>query len=72
MTYKDQTFCEYYKECNDGDNCSRALTPEEHAKAIKWWGNEDAPIMVFVEKPDCFKIKENKYETKKYCKKSRN
>lgn len=54
MTYKDQTFCEYYKECNDGDNCSRALTPEEHAKAIKWWGNEDAPIMVFVEKTRLF------------------
>lgn len=48
--YKDRTFCTYYKECEDGDKCGRALTPDhiDAAEAYK------IPVSTFAEKPDCF------------------
>ena len=41
-------------ECAKEDNCGCALTPEVQLNAEKWWGNKDAPICVYSEKPSCF------------------
>ena len=54
MCYKDSTFCEYYKRCWDGGNCGRALTPQVIKNAEEWWGDDNPPVSVFTEKPDCF------------------
>lgn len=51
--YKDMTFCKFYKECKE-KKCHRALTKEVIEAAHKWWGNEHAPICMFIDKPDCF------------------
>ncbi|MCK5236492.1 MAG: hypothetical protein KAR06_05840 [Deltaproteobacteria bacterium] len=53
MCYRDMTFCEFYKECSDGEGCYRALTEEVIKKAEAWM--KDAPICTFVDKPKCFK-----------------
>jgi hypothetical protein len=55
ICYKDSTFCSFWKDCQDGKNCSRALTNELIKKANKWWGSDNAPICIFIEKPNCFK-----------------
>jgi len=53
LCYKDMTFCDFYKDCKDGDNCNRSFTPKvkEDAKA------NDLPACCFIDKPDCFKQK---------------
>lgn len=53
ICYRDTTWCEYYKECSQGEKCSRALTQKVKEDAEKWMKN--APICVFAEKPECFK-----------------
>jgi len=55
--YKDITFCPFYKDCLTGMDCFRALTPMIKIAASEWWGSDDAPISVFVDKPACFKQK---------------
>lgn len=55
MCYRDRTFCPFYAECGDGDGCRAALTQQVKDDAKKWWGNEDAPIAVYTDKPQCFK-----------------
>ena len=62
MCYKDRIFCPFYNECVNGSKCDRALTLEVHEKAIKWWGNEHAPISVYTDKPECFEIKNKEDE----------
>jgi len=51
--YRDMTFCDYYKECKEGEICPRALTKKVIKEANKWMKNP--PICQFAEKPDCFK-----------------
>jgi len=53
MCYKDMTFCSYYKECQNGENCFRALTDEVKEGARY----TDLYISQFSEKPECFKKK---------------
>jgi len=48
ISYKDMTFCSYYKECS-GKDCVRALTPKVKADAKKF----GLPISQFLGKPDC-------------------
>jgi hypothetical protein len=57
MTYKDMTFCEFYKDCEDGKTCDRALTEKVIKNAKKWWRgfNGEPPIAKFIEKPNCHK-----------------
>jgi hypothetical protein len=55
-SYKDMTFCRHYKDCEDGNQCYRALTMEVVEAAEKWWGNENAPISSWVGKPECFTV----------------
>lgn len=58
ICYKDKTFCPFYKECLKGQECDRALTEGVKESAKAWWGTEDAPISMFMDKPDCFEEKE--------------
>ena len=53
MCFKDITFCSFYKLCTDGSKCHRALTHDVKVAAVKWWGNDDAPISLFVDPPEC-------------------
>ena len=58
LCYKDKTFCpsEFYKTCGAHDSahpCPRALTPAVQAAADAWWGGSDAPVALFLERPDC-------------------
>ena len=50
LCYRDRTFCDFYKDCKDGQECIRAATPELYKKA-KDFG---APVCRFVDKPSCF------------------
>ena len=54
ISYKDKTFCTFYDECEKGESCDRALTPEVVKDATKWWGSVDFPIFRFKDKPKCF------------------
>ena len=53
ICYRDMTFCSYYKDCVDAEDCSRPLTPEVLEQAEKWMKNP--PIAMFSEKPECHK-----------------
>ena len=55
MCYKDRTFCKH-DSCSKFSICDRALTSQVQKDAEKWWGksNGEAPICVWVEKPECF------------------
>lgn len=54
ICYKDKTWCRHYDGCKHRDECHRPLTDEVIKAAEEWWGNEDAPIAVFVERPECY------------------
>lgn len=60
ICFRDMTFCPFWIDCKDGKTCDRALTGKIYEAADKWWGGPEAPIMQFVEKPECFV--ENKSE----------
>jgi hypothetical protein len=53
ICYRDMTFCDHWRDCAAASTCHRPLTPEVAAAARKWWGADDAPIAVFVERPQC-------------------
>jgi hypothetical protein len=58
MVYLDMTFCKFYIDCYLGSRCPRALTPEVHDNAVRWWGKPNPPFAIFGEKPECFTGKE--------------
>ena len=62
MCYKDITFCSFYLECVNGNDCKVALTPKIEKDAKKWWGKDNPPISVYLDKPECFKENENKIQ----------
>lgn len=49
ICYKDMTFCEFYKDCANAQDCERKLTPKI-AEAAEEFG---LPLAVFTEKPHC-------------------
>lgn len=55
ICYQDRTFCSFYRECNDGAMCDRALTDEVLEDAKRWFGESGAPVSEFAYKPECFK-----------------
>lgn len=60
VEYRDMTFCSFYEDCLEGENCMRALTPQVRQDAERWAreiGLKETPICVFLEKPECFKEK---------------
>ena len=60
MCYKDTTFCPFYLECKNGNDCGAALTPKVEEDAKKWWGEDNPPISVYLDNPNCFKENEDK------------
>jgi len=59
ICFRDRCFCPFYKECWHGDDCRIALTSKVEKEADIWWGKPGAPIDIFVEKPICFKEKDD-------------
>ena len=59
LSYRDKTWCPFYKSCYYGESCHDALTPTIYAQAVKWWGNpkEVPPIYSHREKPECWEEK---------------
>lgn len=58
MCYLDMTFCEFYNQCEVGERCPRALTPEIQDNAERWYGKPNPPFCLFMDKPKCFQEKE--------------
>ena len=61
--YKDRCFCPFYLDCEDGEDCARALTDEIYEGYEKFIeANNIDPntfgIDTFIIKPYCFKEKE--------------
>jgi hypothetical protein len=59
ICFRDMTFCTFYNECAEGEECHRALTPEVRKRADDWWKDcgGEAPIAHFGNKPECFSDK---------------
>jgi len=51
ICYRDRTFCSFYKDCAEGNDCVRALTKDVEQKSIKI----GLGVCQFMEKPECFK-----------------
>ena len=61
--YKDKTFCPFYETCDKQNDCSRPLTQQVKAAAVKWWGSDAAPVAVFTDKPQCHSDNQEKKES---------
>lgn len=59
LCYRDRTYCNFSCNCKHESTCNRALTADVLAAAKKWWGSNDAPICMYVDKPKCFEEKED-------------
>lgn len=60
VSFKDMTFCNA-KDCEhfgdreiDPDLCFRSLTDKVKKEAEEWYGNDQYPIRIFTEKPECY------------------
>jgi hypothetical protein len=51
------TFCPFFEDCLTGKGCKSAYTLKVQNDAKIWWGNDDPPICIYNEKPNCFKKK---------------
>ena len=51
ICYLDKTWCSFYLDCDKGQTCIRALTPEVSKAAEA----AHLPICRFLDKPTCFK-----------------
>jgi len=60
--YGDYTFCQFYRDCKQGNSCDRALTDKVIKKAVEWWGKENAPICTFANKPQCWECNDGRGE----------
>jgi hypothetical protein len=40
ISYRDTTFCTFYKDCAKAKDCPRPLTPEVMAQALAWGNGE--------------------------------
>ena len=59
-TYKDMTFCGFYKECEKGLFCDRRLSPTVKLKAHQL----GLPIAEYKDKPKCFEERISKRKVK--------
>ena len=57
ICYRDMTFCPFYEDCADREDCHRPLTPGVRKLAAVWWGDHKggAPICQFTCQPDCWR-----------------
>lgn len=53
--FRDMTFCSHYETCKSGSTCLRAYNDKVHEEAVKWWGDVNYPIAVFLNPPTCHK-----------------
>jgi len=60
ISYRDMTFCPFYKDCLKAVDCHRPLTPGVRKAAEEWWGEPGAPISMFSTKPCCHEEKPSK------------
>jgi hypothetical protein len=56
ICYRDMTFCPFWENCKNAEDCHRPLTEEVENKAKEWWGKEGAPICVYVKEPNCYEV----------------
>lgn len=55
LCYRDMTFCNFYKDCKEGNTCNKALTDKVKLEAEQWWRSfSPPPIATYIDKPDCF------------------
>jgi len=54
ICYRDMTFCPFSDDCEDGNECPRAITVDVQEGAER----HNLPLSRFVSEPDCFKEKE--------------
>lgn len=53
LCYRDITFCPYYMDCEEGNDCPRALKPHIIGKAAE----AGLEISVYLDRPECFTAK---------------
>jgi len=53
ICFRDRTFCGA-DNCKKFFQCPSALTLEVKEAAVKWWGNEEAPIAMYLDTPSCY------------------
>ncbi len=53
ICYRDKTFCPF-ADCANFATCDRAYNNKVQAGAVRWWGSENAPVMLLVEIPGCY------------------
>ena len=53
ISYRDMTFCPFYKDCKSADMCSRPLTPKIRDDAKKF----GLPLSMYASKPECWSLK---------------
>lgn len=53
ISYRDMTFCPFWRDCAKAVGCARPLTVDVERAAERWWGSKDAPIAQFCSKPNC-------------------
>lgn len=58
-SYRDMTFCPYWKNCKSAYMCHRPLTHEVKLKAIE----AELPVRMYTEKPDCWSLKQTEETT---------
>ena len=53
ICYKDKTFCSFVS-CYKHNTCNLFFTQEMFNDAMNWWGNDDPPIAIMIDKPGCY------------------
>lgn len=53
LCYKDKTFCPF-TACRASSTCDRAYTETARQDAVRWWGNDNAPIALWSSEPRCY------------------
>lgn len=53
ISYRDMTFCPFWKDCKSAYMCHRPLTHEVNLKAKEF----GLPVSVFASKPECWSLK---------------
>lgn len=53
ISYRDMTFCPFYKDCKSAHMCSRPLTAKVRDDAEKF----GLPLSMYTSKPECWSLK---------------
>lgn len=59
LCYRDMTFCPFWRECEDGNDCGRAWTSDVQEKARA----AGLPSCQFSSRPECFKKARKKVDS---------